>query len=75
MENFEARARAQCRTDLLPLGLSDEELELAIDRFWPAVAVELAGGIDVPGVRFPPDVAKLVQEYEALRCRPGGLLS
>lgn len=74
MENFEARARAQCRTDLLALGIGGEEIELMIDHYWPAVAVELAGGIDVPGVRFPPDIADLVEQYEALRRRPGMLL-
>lgn len=71
MEKFEERARAQCRVDLLAVGLDGAELDRMVDMYWPAVAVELAGGVDVPEVRFPLAIAQLVADYETLRGHPG----
>jgi hypothetical protein len=69
-ENLKARARALCAADIAALKPSLRERDLAVDRYWPVVAVEITGNLSVPdAIIVPANFRELQEEYRRLRTR------
>lgn len=65
--NIESRARAICAQDLKAAGMSDDQIAIHVERFWPIVAREVSGDIaDPESAAFPMDMQAREQEFRRL---------
>lgn len=65
---LEIRARALCATDVDSASPPVPDREGAIERYWPVVAAEIAGGN--MGMELPVDYAAREKEFRTLRRIP-----